>query len=43
VPGINILQYYLAVTWATFISLVRYLRRGVPATWEAASGTRTAG
>jgi len=43
VPGINILQYYLAVTWATFISLVRYLRRGVPATWEAASGTRTVG
>jgi cellulose synthase/poly-beta-1,6-N-acetylglucosamine synthase-like glycosyltransferase len=43
VPGINILQYYLAITWATFISLVRYLRRGVPATWEAAAGTRTAG
>ena len=43
VPGINILQYYLAVTWATFISLVRYLHRGVPATWDAAAGTRTAG
>jgi cellulose synthase/poly-beta-1,6-N-acetylglucosamine synthase-like glycosyltransferase len=43
VPGINILQYYLAMTWATFISLVRYLRRGVPATWDAAAGTRTAG
>jgi cellulose synthase/poly-beta-1,6-N-acetylglucosamine synthase-like glycosyltransferase len=43
VPGINILQYYLAITWATFISLVRYLRRGVPATWDAAAGTRTAG
>jgi hypothetical protein len=43
VPGLNVLQYYLAVTWATFISLVRYLRRGVPATWDAAVGTRTAG
>jgi hypothetical protein len=43
VPGINILQYYLAITWATFISLVRYLRRGVPATWDAAAGTRTVG
>jgi hypothetical protein len=43
VPVLNVLQYYLAVTWATFISLVRYLRRGVPATWDAAAGTRTAG
>jgi hypothetical protein len=43
VPGINVLQYYLVITWATFISLVRYLRRGVPATWDAAAGTRTAG
>ena len=43
IPGINILQYYLVVTWATFVSLVRYLRRGVPATWDAAAGTRIAG
>jgi cellulose synthase/poly-beta-1,6-N-acetylglucosamine synthase-like glycosyltransferase len=43
VPGLNVLQYYTAITWATFISLVRYLRRGVPATWDAAAGTRTAG
>jgi len=43
VPGLNILQYYLAITWATLISLLRYLRRGVPATWDAAAGTRTVG
>ena len=40
VPVLNILQYYLVVTWATVISLVRYLRRGVPATWDKAAGSR---
>jgi cellulose synthase/poly-beta-1,6-N-acetylglucosamine synthase-like glycosyltransferase len=43
IPGINILHYYLLITWATLTSLVRYLRRGVPATWDAAAGTRTVG
>jgi len=28
------------VSWATLQSLVNYVRRGVPATWEAAEGTR---
>ena len=28
------------VTWATVVALWNYLRRGVPATWEAAEGTR---
>ena len=27
------------VTWATLVALWNYLRRGVPATWEAAEGT----
>ncbi len=35
-----IARYYVLVTWATVASLVNYLRRGVPATWEAAEGTR---
>jgi cellulose synthase/poly-beta-1,6-N-acetylglucosamine synthase-like glycosyltransferase len=43
IPGINVLHYYLLITWATLTSLVRYLHRGVPATWDAAAGTRTAG
>jgi cellulose synthase/poly-beta-1,6-N-acetylglucosamine synthase-like glycosyltransferase len=33
-------RYYTLVTWATVVSLWNYLRRGVPATWEAAEGTR---
>jgi cellulose synthase/poly-beta-1,6-N-acetylglucosamine synthase-like glycosyltransferase len=38
--GVGIARYYVLVTWATVVSLVNYLRRGVPATWEAAEGTR---
>jgi cellulose synthase/poly-beta-1,6-N-acetylglucosamine synthase-like glycosyltransferase len=33
-------RYYVLVTWATVVALRNYLRRGVPATWEAAEGTR---
>ena len=28
------------MTWATVAALENYLRQGVPATWEAAEGTR---
>ena len=38
--GVGIARYYVLVTWATLVSLVNYLRRGVPSTWEAAEGTR---
>ena len=38
--GVPIARYYALVTWATVRALVNYLRRGVPATWEAAEGTR---
>ena len=38
--GVGIARYYVLVTWATLESLWNYLRRGVPATWEAAEGTR---
>ena len=38
--GVGIARYYTLVTWATLVSLWNYLRRGVPATWEAAEGTR---
>jgi cellulose synthase/poly-beta-1,6-N-acetylglucosamine synthase-like glycosyltransferase len=38
--GVPIARYYVLVTWATVVSLWNYLRRGVPATWEAAEGTR---
>jgi glycosyltransferase involved in cell wall biosynthesis len=38
--GVGIARYYVLVTWATVQSLVNYLREGVPATWEAAEGTR---
>jgi cellulose synthase/poly-beta-1,6-N-acetylglucosamine synthase-like glycosyltransferase len=37
-PGLP--RYYVLVTWATVEALAGYLRRGVPATWEAAEGTR---
>src|SRR5215213_2827003 len=40
VAGVRIARYYTLVTWATVVSLWNYLRRGVPATWEAAEGTR---
>jgi cellulose synthase/poly-beta-1,6-N-acetylglucosamine synthase-like glycosyltransferase len=38
--GVGIARYYVLVTWATLVSLWNYLRRGVPATWDAAEGTR---
>ena len=38
--GIGIARYYVLVSWATLVALWNYLRRGVPATWEAAEGTR---
>jgi hypothetical protein len=38
--GIGIARYYVLVTWATVVALCNYVRRGVPATWEAAEGTR---
>jgi cellulose synthase/poly-beta-1,6-N-acetylglucosamine synthase-like glycosyltransferase len=39
-PGSGIALYYTLVTWATVVSLLRYLRFGVPAVWEKAEGTR---
>ena len=38
--GIGVARYYVLVTWATVVALVNYLRRGVPATWQPAEGTR---
>ena len=38
--GMPIARYYVLVTWATLVALWNYVRRGVPATWEAAEGTR---
>ncbi len=38
--GVSIARYYLLITWATVVALVNYLRRGVPATWNVAEGTR---
>jgi cellulose synthase/poly-beta-1,6-N-acetylglucosamine synthase-like glycosyltransferase len=40
IPALRILHYYLLVTLATVIALGGYLRRGVPATWDKAAGTR---
>jgi glycosyltransferase involved in cell wall biosynthesis len=40
VVGVGIARYYVLVTWATVVALWNYLRRGVPATWEPAEGTR---
>jgi cellulose synthase/poly-beta-1,6-N-acetylglucosamine synthase-like glycosyltransferase len=40
VVGVDIARYYLLVAWATVVALWNYLRRGVPATWDAAEGTR---
>jgi cellulose synthase/poly-beta-1,6-N-acetylglucosamine synthase-like glycosyltransferase len=37
---VGVARYYVLVTWATVVSLANYLRRGVPATWDAAEGTR---
>jgi cellulose synthase/poly-beta-1,6-N-acetylglucosamine synthase-like glycosyltransferase len=38
--GVPVARYYVLVSWATVQSLANYLRRGVPATWEPAEGTR---
>ena len=38
--GVGIARYYVLVTWATVVSLVRYVRFGVPAVWTKAEGTR---
>jgi cellulose synthase/poly-beta-1,6-N-acetylglucosamine synthase-like glycosyltransferase len=40
IPGASLAYYYFLVTWATIVSLVRYLRFGVSAVWEKAPGTR---
>jgi glycosyltransferase involved in cell wall biosynthesis len=40
IPGAALAYYYFLVTSATLVSLVRYLRSGVPAVWEKAPGTR---
>ena len=37
-PGLA--RYYVLVTWATVPALAGYLRRGVPAVWEQAPGSR---
>jgi cellulose synthase/poly-beta-1,6-N-acetylglucosamine synthase-like glycosyltransferase len=38
--GVAIARYYVLVSWATLVALWNYLRRGVPATWDAPEGTR---
>ena len=38
--GVPIARYYALVTSATVVALWNYLREGVPATWDAAEGTR---
>jgi hypothetical protein len=38
--GVPIARYYVLVTGATVVSLVNYLRAGVPPVWEKAEGTR---
>ena len=38
--GVGLPRYYVLVTWATVVALWNYSRRGVPATWEVAEGTR---
>jgi cellulose synthase/poly-beta-1,6-N-acetylglucosamine synthase-like glycosyltransferase len=38
--GVGIARYYVLISWATVQALWNYLRRGVPATWEPAEGTR---
>jgi cellulose synthase/poly-beta-1,6-N-acetylglucosamine synthase-like glycosyltransferase len=38
--GVGIARYYVLVSWATLVALWNYLRRGVPATWDAPEGTR---
>jgi hypothetical protein len=38
--GVGIARYYVLVTWATLVSLVNYLRRGVPAHWTPEASVR---
>ncbi len=38
--GVSIARYYVLISWATVVALANYLRRGVPATWKVAEGTR---
>src|SRR5205814_9098814 len=38
--GVGLARYYVLVTGATLVSLWNYVRRGVPATWDVAEGTR---
>ena len=38
--GVALPRYYVLVTWATVVSLVNYLRRGVPATWTPEEAAR---
>jgi cellulose synthase/poly-beta-1,6-N-acetylglucosamine synthase-like glycosyltransferase len=38
--GVGVARYYVLVSWATVVALWNYVRRGVPATWQAAEGTR---
>jgi cellulose synthase/poly-beta-1,6-N-acetylglucosamine synthase-like glycosyltransferase len=38
--GVGVARYYVLVTWATVVSLVNFVRRGVTATWQVAEGTR---
>jgi cellulose synthase/poly-beta-1,6-N-acetylglucosamine synthase-like glycosyltransferase len=38
--GVAIARYYVLVTAATLVALWNYVRRGVPATWAVAEGTR---
>jgi cellulose synthase/poly-beta-1,6-N-acetylglucosamine synthase-like glycosyltransferase len=40
VPGAGLAYYYLLVTSATVVALLRMMRRGVPAVWVPAEGTR---
>jgi hypothetical protein len=40
VPGAGLALYYVLVTEATVVALVRTVRTGVPPVWEKAEGTR---
>jgi cellulose synthase/poly-beta-1,6-N-acetylglucosamine synthase-like glycosyltransferase len=38
--GVGVARYYALISLATLVALWNYVRRGVPATWEVAEGTR---
>jgi hypothetical protein len=40
VPGAGLAYYYVLVTGATLVGLVRYLRVGAPVVWDRTEGTR---